>query len=91
MTHCKCLLEKILLEFVVNAECGLVLQELDEFESFYKWKLDEHGYSSVYVQRSGRKRDGCGIFFRRARYMPFMLSVSLKLEEIEFWPTPASD
>ncbi|CAK9854912.1 unnamed protein product [Sphagnum jensenii] len=45
----------------------LCLQELDEFESFYKWKLDEHGYSSVYVQRSGRKRDGCGIFFRRAR------------------------
>jgi CCR4-NOT transcription complex subunit 6 len=57
----------------------LCLQELDEFESFYKWKLDKHGYSSVYVQRSGRKRDGCGIFFRRARYMPFMLSVSLKL------------
>ncbi|CAM6049476.1 unnamed protein product [Sphagnum compactum] len=45
----------------------LCLQELDEFESFYKWKLDKHGYSSVYVQRSGRKRDGCGIFFRRAR------------------------
>ncbi|KAH9567186.1 hypothetical protein CY35_03G017900 [Sphagnum magellanicum] len=45
----------------------LCLQELDEFESFYKWKLDKHGYSSVYIQRSGRKRDGCGIFFRRAR------------------------
>ncbi|KAH8966345.1 hypothetical protein BDL97_03G020800 [Sphagnum fallax] len=45
----------------------LCLQELDEFESFYKCKLDKHGYSSVYVQRSGRKRDGCGIFFRRAR------------------------
>lgn len=45
----------------------LCLQELDEFESFYKGQLDNYGYSSIYVKRSGKKRDGCGIFFRRER------------------------
>lgn len=45
----------------------LCLQELDEFETFYKGNMDKQGYSSVYIQRSGRKRDGCGIFYKRER------------------------
>lgn len=45
----------------------LCLQELDEFETFYKGNMDKEGYSSVYIQRSGRKRDGCGIFYKRER------------------------
>ncbi|XP_057851265.2 carbon catabolite repressor protein 4 homolog 4 isoform X2 [Cryptomeria japonica] len=53
----------------------LCLQELDEFETFYKGNMDKHGYSSVYIQRSGRKRDGCGIFYKRER-------AELLLEEV---------
>ncbi|CAI8588351.1 unnamed protein product [Vicia faba] len=41
------------------------LQELDEFDSFYKGKMHELGYSSIYMKRSGeKKRDGCGIFYK---------------------------
>ncbi|KAH9320714.1 hypothetical protein KI387_015353, partial [Taxus chinensis] len=43
----------------------LCLQELDEFETFYKGNMDKYGYSSAYIQRSGHKRDGCGIFYKR--------------------------
>ena len=45
----------------------LYIQELDEYDSYYKSRLSKEGYSSVYIQRSGRKRDGCGIFFKRKR------------------------
>lgn len=45
----------------------LRIQELDEYESYYRSRLTREGYSSVYIQRSGRKRDGCGIFFKRNR------------------------
>ncbi|XP_017973266.1 PREDICTED: carbon catabolite repressor protein 4 homolog 4 isoform X1 [Theobroma cacao] len=40
------------------------LQEVDEYDSFYKRNMADHGYSSIYVQRSGQKRDGCGIFYK---------------------------
>lgn len=53
-----------LLSFEADILC---LQELDEFESFYKGQLDRQGYSSIYVQRPGKKKDGCGIFYRRGR------------------------
>ncbi|KAF3679765.1 Carbon catabolite repressor protein 4 -like protein 4 [Capsicum annuum] len=42
----------------------LCLQELDEYDSFYKRNIENVGYSSIYVQRSGQKRDGCGIFYK---------------------------
>ncbi|PON37203.1 Endonuclease/exonuclease/phosphatase [Parasponia andersonii] len=42
----------------------LCLQEVDEYESFYKPNMDTNGYSSIYLQRSGNKRDGCAIFFK---------------------------
>lgn len=42
----------------------LCVQELDEYDSFYKGNVEEHGYSSIYLQRTGQKRDGCGIFYR---------------------------
>ncbi|MFQ6637755.1 hypothetical protein Gotur_014118 [Gossypium turneri] len=41
------------------------LQEVDEFDSFYKTSIEDLGYSSIYVQRSGQKRDGCGIFYKK--------------------------
>ncbi|CAN1140589.1 Carbon catabolite repressor protein 4 homolog 4 [Linum perenne] len=40
------------------------LQEVDEYDSFYKPNMANHGYSSIYIQRTGQKRDGCGIFYR---------------------------
>ena len=50
----------------------LYIQELDEYDSYYKSRLSKEGYSSVYIQRSGRKRDGCGIFFKRKRYVSLL-------------------
>ncbi|KAM7277345.1 hypothetical protein ACFE04_019211 [Oxalis oulophora] len=43
----------------------LCLQELDEYDEFYKDKIESDGYSSLYIQRSGKKRDGCGTFYKR--------------------------
>ncbi|XP_038899225.1 carbon catabolite repressor protein 4 homolog 4 isoform X1 [Benincasa hispida] len=43
------------------------LQEVDEYDSFYKGNLERCGYSSLYIQRSGQKRDGCGIFFKHEK------------------------
>ncbi|KAE8649975.1 carbon catabolite repressor protein 4 homolog 4 [Cucumis sativus] len=45
----------------------LCLQEVDEYDSFYKGNLERCGYSSLYIQRSGQKRDGCGIFFKHEK------------------------
>ncbi|KAI8530890.1 hypothetical protein RHMOL_Rhmol11G0095200 [Rhododendron molle] len=42
----------------------LCLQEVDEYDSFYKGNLESHGYASVYIQRSRKKPDGCGIFYK---------------------------
>ena len=43
-------------------------QELDEYDTFYKKNMENSGYSSIYIQRSGDKRDGCGIFYKPKRY-----------------------
>ncbi|TKY70167.1 Carbon catabolite repressor protein 4-like 4 [Spatholobus suberectus] len=43
------------------------LQEVDEFESFYKGNMKDLGYSSIYMKRSGQKRDGCGLFYKHDR------------------------
>ncbi|KAL6985557.1 Carbon catabolite repressor protein 4 4 [Sarracenia purpurea var. burkii] len=42
----------------------LCLQEVDEYDSFYKGNMENHGYASIYIQRSGKKLDGCGIFYK---------------------------
>uniref|UniRef100_A0ACD5TGU8 Uncharacterized protein n=1 Tax=Avena sativa TaxID=4498 RepID=A0ACD5TGU8_AVESA len=42
----------------------MCIQELDEYETFYRKNMESSGYSSIYVQRSGDKRDGCGIFYK---------------------------
>ncbi|CAJ2646938.1 unnamed protein product [Trifolium pratense] len=44
------------------------LQEIDEFYTFYKGRMLELGYSSIYMKRSGeQKRDGCGLFYKHDR------------------------
>ncbi|KAJ0230992.1 Carbon catabolite repressor protein 4 4 [Hirschfeldia incana] len=41
------------------------LQEVDEYDSFYRKNMDSLGYSGIYIQRTGqRKRDGCAIFYK---------------------------
>ncbi|XP_072962728.1 carbon catabolite repressor protein 4 homolog 4 isoform X2 [Typha angustifolia] len=42
----------------------LCIQELDEYDRFYKKIMESFGYSSLYIQRTGEKRDGCGIFYK---------------------------
>ncbi|XP_050375620.1 carbon catabolite repressor protein 4 homolog 6 isoform X2 [Argentina anserina] len=42
----------------------LCLQEVDEYESFYKRNMESSGYSSTYIQRRGKRHDGCGIFYK---------------------------
>ncbi|GAA0187464.1 mRNA polyadenylation factor [Lithospermum erythrorhizon] len=49
----------------LGADFLCLQQELDEYESFYKKNLESVGYSSIYIQRSGQKRDGCGIFYKQ--------------------------
>ncbi|KAL7159708.1 hypothetical protein ABFS83_01G045800 [Erythranthe nasuta] len=43
----------------------LCLQEVDEYDTFYKKNMESLGYASIHVQRGGRKRDGCGIFYKQ--------------------------
>ncbi|KAH7971767.1 hypothetical protein HPB52_002751 [Rhipicephalus sanguineus] len=51
----------------VNADI-LCLQELqqDHYETDFKPELEKMGYGCLYKQRTGDKRDGCGIFFRKS-------------------------
>lgn len=46
----------------------LCLQELDEFEVFYRPLLAQKGYEAVYMKRPGKKRDGSGIFYKREKF-----------------------
>jgi CCR4-NOT transcription complex subunit 6 len=48
--------------------------------------MESSGYSSIYIQRSGDKKDGCGIFYKLKRYslncslsVTFLLSSSFSL------------
>ncbi|KAL0330974.1 UNVERIFIED_CONTAM: Carbon catabolite repressor protein 44 [Sesamum angustifolium] len=44
---------------------NILAQEVDEYDTFYKKNLENLGYASIYIQRSGKKRDGCGIFYKQ--------------------------
>lgn len=57
-----------------------LFQEVDEFDSFYKGRMQELGYSSIYMKRSGeKKRDGCGLFYKHDRYVQLFLENSTRL------------
>lgn len=45
----------------------ICLQELDNYESFWKGKLEAMGYGSIFHQRPG-KPDGCGIFYKTTKF-----------------------
>ncbi|XP_015693278.2 carbon catabolite repressor protein 4 homolog 4 [Oryza brachyantha] len=56
---------KAVLSELKSFEADLMcIQELDEYETFYRKNMENSGYSSIYIQRSGDKRDGCGIFYK---------------------------
>uniref|UniRef100_A0A0E0DR28 Endonuclease/exonuclease/phosphatase domain-containing protein n=1 Tax=Oryza meridionalis TaxID=40149 RepID=A0A0E0DR28_9ORYZ len=56
---------KAVLSELKSFEADLMcIQELDEYDTFYKKNMENSGYSSIYIQRSGDKRDGCGIFYK---------------------------
>lgn len=42
--------------------------------------MENLGYSSIYIQRSGLKRDGCGIFYKSTRYIIVFNSHRQELE-----------
>ncbi|KAM0935286.1 putative poly(A)-specific ribonuclease [Dioscorea sansibarensis] len=55
-----------LLRLIINIRGALWIMwlELDEYDSFYKGNLESTGYSGIYIQRNGLKRDGCGIVYK---------------------------
>ncbi|GKD44627.1 DNAse I-like superfamily protein [Tanacetum coccineum] len=46
---------------------SVCLQELDNYDNFYKEKVGQFDYSSIYVKRGGTKKDGCGIFYKHSK------------------------
>ncbi|XP_071729130.1 carbon catabolite repressor protein 4 homolog 4 [Rutidosis leptorrhynchoides] len=55
----------IILDVVKSLDADILcLQELDEYDKFYKGKIEQNDYSSIYIKRSGKKLDGCGIFYK---------------------------
>ncbi|XP_074582973.1 carbon catabolite repressor protein 4 homolog 4 isoform X1 [Curcuma longa] len=70
--------ESVLTDFKnLNADF-FCIQELDEYNSFYKSKMESLGYSSLYIKRVGKKRDGCGIFYKPSS------AQLLEMEEIDY-------
>ncbi|PWA52787.1 DNAse I-like superfamily protein [Artemisia annua] len=64
-----CLKEKtraqVTLDVLKNLDADILcLQELDNYDNFYKEKVGQYDYSSIYVKRGGTKKDGCGIFYK---------------------------
>ncbi|KAG6499146.1 hypothetical protein ZIOFF_038902 [Zingiber officinale] len=65
-------------EFLFSTFSIFLSQELDEYNSFYKSKMESLGYSSLYIKRVGKKRDGCGIFYKPSS------AQLLEMEEIDY-------
>jgi len=67
--------ERLLLEMLRDDPAVLTLSELDD-TAFFRPALAKHGYTGVWTKRPGRSKDGCGIFWKRARFS-FIASESL--------------
>jgi uncharacterized protein with PIN domain/exonuclease III len=46
----------------------ICLQEVDHYEDFYHSLFERLGFTSIYLQRPGGKKDGCLIAFRKDRF-----------------------
>ncbi|GFP81561.1 carbon catabolite repressor protein 4 homolog 4 [Phtheirospermum japonicum] len=60
----------------------LCLQEVDEYDSFYKKNMESLGYASIYIQRSGKKRDGCGIFYKQNKYAELVIEEKIDYNDL---------
>lgn len=62
-----------LLEEIVGFEANvLCLQELDNYENYWRPKLQSYGYDSVYQKRKHRSnKDGVAIFYKRDQFQLF--------------------
>ncbi|XP_016201280.1 carbon catabolite repressor protein 4 homolog 4 isoform X2 [Arachis ipaensis] len=56
-----------ILEVLKNLGADFFCLQVDEFDSFYNGSMRNLGYSSIYMKRSGQKRDGCGLFYKHDR------------------------
>ncbi|CAL9776632.1 unnamed protein product [Musa acuminata subsp. burmannicoides] len=70
--------QAILIDFKNFDADFLCIQELDEYSTFYKSNMENLGYLSLYIKRSGQKRDGCGIFYKPSS------AQLLQMEEIDY-------
>ncbi|GKB37367.1 DNAse I-like superfamily protein [Tanacetum coccineum] len=49
--------QQVTLDVLMNLDANILcLQELDNYDNFYKEKLWQHDYSSIYVKRGGMKK-----------------------------------
>jgi CCR4-NOT transcription complex subunit 6 len=46
----------------------LLLQEAEDFLGFWQPRLEDLGYTALYKQRTGTKKDGCVLAFRSSRF-----------------------
>jgi mRNA deadenylase 3'-5' endonuclease subunit Ccr4 len=59
---------KEILSYDADVVC---LQEIDSYEEFWQPQMSDAGYDSIYKKRSGSKRDGVAVFFKRKLYQIF--------------------
>ncbi|GJW58127.1 DNAse I-like superfamily protein [Tanacetum coccineum] len=60
--------QQVTLDVLKNLDVDILcLQELNNYDNFYKEKLWQYDYSSIYVKRGGTKKDGCGIFYKHSK------------------------
>ncbi|CAF1075314.1 unnamed protein product [Didymodactylos carnosus] len=60
----------VIIKQIVDHHADIVcLQEAqeDHYEKYFRVKLKEHGYESLFIKRSGGKPDGCALFYKTDR------------------------
>jgi len=51
----------------LNADI-LCLQEVDEYNEYWKYHLMKWGYESIWAKRSGKRLDGCVIAYKKQKF-----------------------
>jgi|TARA_B110000977_G_scaffold14492_1_gene18002 CCR4-NOT transcription complex subunit 6 len=62
------------------------VQEMDQFEEFWKPFFETNGYAGVWKRRTqgtAQKKDGCGLFYKRARY-ELLASKGIEYNDLAF-------
>jgi len=59
---------ELLLREIALYDADIVcLQECDKYSKFWAPQMLQHGYEGVYSKRTGKKEDGCAVFFKAGR------------------------